>query len=315
MSVKKYVSMTRPDHWVKNVFMLPGTAVALIEVDLPLAEVIYPLVIGFVSLCLVASSNYVINEVLDAKFDKYHPIKKYRPAVNQRISLKVAYLEYAGLLVAGILLGYVGVNFLFALALVLLAVCGFFYNVKPFRMKDRVYIDVIFESFNNVIRLLLGWFVVSMTFIPPFSLIISFWAAGAFLMATKRYAEYREIGDPVRAGLYRRSFKYYNERTLLMSSFFYAINFAFFFGLFLYKYRIEYILLYPVFAWLFTWYLFIAMQPNSAAQNPHKLLKEKILMLLLACTVVGLFILTFLDIPVMQVLLKNYYITMGGSGK
>lgn len=307
--------MTRPDHWVKNVFMLPGTAVALIEVDLPLAEVIYPLVIGFVSLCLVASSNYVINEVLDAKFDKYHPIKKYRPAVNQRISLKVAYLEYAGLLVAGILLGYVGVNFLFALALVLLAVCGFFYNVKPFRMKDRVYIDVIFESFNNVIRLLLGWFVVSMTFIPPFSLIISFWAAGAFLMATKRYAEYREIGDPVRAGLYRRSFKYYNERTLLMSSFFYAINFAFFFGLFLYKYRIEYILLYPVFAWLFTWYLFIAMQPNSAAQNPHKLLKEKILMLLLACTVVGLFILTFLDIPVMQVLLKNYYITMGGSGK
>ena len=100
-----------------------------------------------------------------------------------------------------------------------------------------------------------------------------------------------------------------------MSSFFYAINFSFFFGLFLYKYRIEYILLYPVFAGIFTWYLFIAMQPNSAAQNPHNLIKEKTLMMMLAFTAVGLFILTFLDIPILQVLLKSYYITMDGSGR
>ena len=33
--------------------------------------------------------------------------------------------------------------------------------------------------------------------------------AGAFLMAVKRYAEYRMIGDPDRAGLYRKSFSKY----------------------------------------------------------------------------------------------------------
>jgi 4-hydroxybenzoate polyprenyltransferase len=315
MNIKNYVAIARPDHWFKNLFMLPGTAVALLESGIPLIEVIYPLMFGFISLCLVASANYVINEVLDAESDKHHPIKKHRPAVSHSISLKIAYWEYAGLLVTGLLLGYMGVNFLFALALGSLVVCGIFYNVKPFRIKDKIYVDVIFESLNNVIRLFLGWFAVTMSLIPPLSLIVSFWTAGAFLMAAKRYAEYREIGDPGRAGRYRCSFKYYNEVKLLVSSFFYAINFAFFFGLFLYKYRIEYILLYPVFAGIFTWYLFIAMQPNSVAQNPHKLFKEKILMTMLACTIVGLFILTFLDIPVLQILLESYYITTDRSGQ
>ena len=33
------------------------------------------------------------------------------------------------------------------------------YNVKPFRFKDIVYLDVIIESLNNPIRFL-GWFIV-----------------------------------------------------------------------------------------------------------------------------------------------------------
>ena len=32
--------------------------------------------LGILSICLLASSNYVINEWLDAEFDKFHPEKK-----------------------------------------------------------------------------------------------------------------------------------------------------------------------------------------------------------------------------------------------
>ena len=126
-------------------------------------------------------------------------------------------------------------------------------------------------------------------------------------MSAKRYAEYREIGDSERAGLYRRSFKFYNENLLMASSFFYAINFAFFFGVFLYKYRIEYILLYPAFSGVFTWYLLIAMQPQSAAQKPHKLFTDKLLMAMIICITIGFLILTFWDIPELQILLNTYY--------
>lgn len=298
--------MARPDHWFKNVFMIPGTAVALLEMNGDVKIVTVNFFIGFVSVCLVASANYIINEVLDRDFDRYHPIKKNRPAVQQKISLKVAYAEYAVLLLAGVTIGYVFINNAFFYFLVLLAICGVLYNVRPFRVKDRVYLDVILESFNNVLRLLLGWFIVTSTLIPPSSLIISFWAAGAFLMAVKRYAEYREIGDPVLAGKYRKSFRIYNEEKLMVYSFFYAINFAFFFGLFLYKYRIEYILLYPAFAGIFTWYIRIAMLPQSAAQNPHKLFKEKLLMSMICCTILGLFILTFVDIPGLRSFITMY---------
>lgn len=305
INYKPYIQMARPDHWFKNIFLIPGTAIALLEVGADNQQAFLMFILGFVSVCLVASANYVINEVLDRESDRHHPIKKNRPAVNQKISFTVAYAEYSILLVVGLALGWI-VNYMFFFVLILLVICGLAYNVKPLRLKECAYLDVILESFNNVLRLLLGWFVVTTQYIPPSSLIISFWAAGAFLMAAKRYAEYREIGDPERARLYRKSFAIYDESKLLICSFFYAINFAFFFGLFLYKYRIEYILLYPVFAGIFTWYLRIAMLPQSAAQNPHKLFKEKRLMLMIFSAILGLFVLTFVDIPGLKSFVRMY---------
>ena len=98
------------------------------------------------------------------------------------------------------------------------------YNVRPFRAKDRPYLDVLSESLNNPLRLLLGWSVVLGNQLPPSSVLITYWMGGAFLMGIKRYAEYRAIGDPVAAGRYRRSFRRYTETTLLLSSFFYALE-------------------------------------------------------------------------------------------
>src|SRR5690606_6353933 len=104
----------------------------------------------------------------------------------------------------------------------LLLLMGILYNVQPFRTKDKPYLDVLSESFNNPLRLLLGWSILVHDGLPPSSILLAFWMGGAFLMAVKRYSEYRFIDDPARAGLYRNSFRYYSERTLLLSSFFYA---------------------------------------------------------------------------------------------
>lgn len=305
MSYKKYISMARPGYWTKNIFVLPGVVIASVEMKLSPAEIFVPTVLGLMCVCLVASANYVINEVLDAKFDQYHPTKKFRAAVSDDISLTVAYSEYALLLLAGIGLGWYSQNGPFVAVLGVLALCGVLYNVPPIRLKDRVYLDVLFESFNNVLRLTLGWVIVAPHIIPPCSLEFSFWMAGAFLMAAKRYAEYRFIADPERAGLYRRSFRYYSEDSLLISCLFYAINFSFFFGIFLYKYRLEYILLFPLFSFLFAWYLRIAMRPNSVIQTPGKLFKEKQLNIILLVILAATVILTYVDMPKLELLLKT----------
>ena len=66
-------------------------------------------------------------------------------------------------------------------------VMGVMYNVPPVRTKELPYLDVLSESVNNPLRLLLGWFVLIPDRFPPLSLILAYWMVGAFFMATKRF--------------------------------------------------------------------------------------------------------------------------------
>lgn len=109
----------------------------------------------------------------------------------------------------------------------------------------------------------------------PSSLVLGYWMCGAYLMAIKRYAEYRMIGDKETAGKYRKSFKYYYEKTLMISSFFYAMFAVFLIGVFLTKYRIEMILFMPFLCFLFCYYFMLSYESDSAVQKPEKLFKEK----------------------------------------
>ena len=151
----KYAVIARPDHWFKNVFMLPGTVIAALLIRVPFERFVGRLVLGLVSACLIASANYVINEWLDAEFDRFHPVKRNRPSVLGGLKREAVYVEYALLLVAGLALAWPISPLFFASAL-LFGVMGVLYNVRPFRSKDRVYLDVLSESVNNPIRLLLG---------------------------------------------------------------------------------------------------------------------------------------------------------------
>lgn len=295
--MKNYIKIARPDHWVKNAFILPGVAIAILLTDFVFSpDVIIRFILGFMATCFIASANYVINEWLDAEFDKYHPTKKFRPVVSENMKLSLVLIEYVVLIILGVVLSiFVGKVFLYMELWLLLM--GVLYNVKPIRTKDIPYLDVLSESINNMIRLLLGWFIITQEYQPPSSILIGYWFAGAFLMATKRFAEYRMIGDPSVAGLYRKSFAHYTETSLLVSSFFYAMCATFFIGVFMIKYRMEYIIAMPFVFGLFCFYLYIAFKPDSAVQKPEKLYKEKSLLAYIAVLVIILVLLTFIDIP------------------
>ena len=315
-----YVAIARPDNWVKNVFMLPGILFALLVYRPALdAHLLLNVVLGLVSTCLVASANYVINEYLDAEFDKFHPLKKKRTSVVRVVNPTIVYLEWFGLAAVGLTLGYlISVQFLLVAAFLLLM--GVFYNVRPFRTKERVYLDVLSESVNNPIRFALGWFIAApaltlgtfsglglLKSLPASSILVAYWMGGAFLMATKRFAEYRLIGDPSLAGLYRRSFKFYTEHSLLISMFFYALTSAFFLGIFLVKNRIELLLSFPFFALLFAWYLRIGLLDDSPVQGSEKLYTRKWFMLYVLLFSLLLIVLMFVDIPWLHLLLQETY--------
>ena len=291
--LRQYISIARPDHWIKNIFMLPGIIVAIIYAKPELnTELVINLLAGILATCLIASSNYVINEWLDAEFDQYHPVKKNRPSLVADLNPVIIYLEYALLALVGLSLSLV-ISPWFALTEAVFLMMGFMYNVKPFRTKEKAFLDVITESINNPIRFVLGWMIIITLPFPPSSILIAYWMGGAFLMGTKRFAEYRFIDNRENAGLYRKSFNYYNENRLLLSIFFYAICSSFFLGIFLIKYRIELLISFPFIAMLFTWYLKIGFDNNSIVQTPEKLYKKKkfiLYIVFLFCLLIFLFL-------------------------
>lgn len=305
LALKPYINIARPDHWFKNIFMLPGLLLALaVGATLP-ENFIWIFLSGVASVCLIASANYTINEWLDAEFDRHHPVKKNRPSVNGGIKAHFVYLQWAILAAIGLYLSY-HIKIEFFITNLTLLVMGILYNVNPIRTKDRVYMDVLSEAINNPLRFLLGWYLVVAPLIPPSSVLLSYWMGGAFLMAVKRYAEYRYIDDPARAGLYRKSFVHYTEEKLLLSAFFYALMSAVFLGVFLVKYRIEYLVALPLFAVLFVWYLYIGMQTNSVSQAPEKLYKQKKFVVFVAALGLVAVGLLFVDLPWLHVLLEVY---------
>lgn len=305
MLLKPYIKIARPDHWIKNIFMLPGIVLGLWLGDTLVDDhILLHMLIAVAATCLAASANYTINEWLDADFDRFHPTKRARPSVMGQVHAAGVYGQWLLLSFVAVALALT-VSGTFTAMVALLLLMGILYNVRPFRTKDRMHLDVLSESVNNPIRFLLGWFAVNAEQIPPSSVLLAYWMGGAYLMAVKRYSEYRQISDPEQAALYRRSFRYYSENSLLLAAFFYALTSAFFTGIFLIKYRIEYLLVMPLLAFIFVWYLHIGMSEDSAAQRPEALYKERTLLTLVALALALIVLLTLVDIPSLAVLLET----------
>jgi len=296
-SLAGHIQIARFDHWIKNVFVLPGILGALsFNPEKATFDLFWTMCIGLLSVGLVASSNYVINEILDAPCDRLHPVKRNRPVPSGRVSVSLAYAQWILLMVAGIGLASL-LSFPFLLTMLFLWVMGCVYNAPPIRSKDSPYVDVLSEAINNPIRLLAGWFIVSPEAVVPASLLLSYWMVGCYFMAIKRFSEFRDLGNPKLASDYRKSFGFYTQERLLVSILFYGSTAMLFFGAFLIRYRLELVLSFPLIAMVMSTYLGMSFKKGSAAQAPEKLYRERFLVVcVISCAVVmgGLF---FIDIP------------------
>lgn len=295
MNIRPYIALARPSHWSKNVFVIPGVFLAIYFDDsLINIRVLVGVIFGIVSACLVASSNYVLNEILDAEFDRHHPDKKNRPLVSGVAKKSVAYVWWIALAVAGLAIGF-WVDLRLGFAGLSLWIMGCIYNIPPVRSKDVPYADVTSEAINNPIRMAMGWFATGLIAAPPLSVLVAYWMFGSFLMAAKRLAEFRHIGDPERAGKYRKSFKHYDDEKLIESITFYAALFAMMSGIFITRYRIELVLATPIVAFAMAYYMHLTFKPHSPVQHPELLFKDRKLMIIVTLAFIVCTSLLFVD--------------------
>lgn len=285
---KAVLLLARPDYWPKNIFVLLGAGVAIFylhesqALDYGIAEIALRSALGFVIATVSASANYALNELCDAISDRYHPIKQNRLVAAGLISRRFAAVIWAALGLVAIGLGlWAGIPILATVSLFLIN--AIVYNVPPLRAKDIPYADVLIESLNNPIRLCIGWFSIAHFCVPPLSLIVAYWMAGAFLMAAKRYVELANLSNTIEPSLYRKSFGYYTQVNLILQMFFYATLASFLLGVFIARYRVELILVIPFLAACFTGYVRATFRATTHARA-ETLYTERVLAIVLAAT-------------------------------
>lgn len=77
----------RPKQWTKNGFVF---AALIFDVKLFQFAPFIKTLLGFVLLCIISGTIYLINDLVDVEKDRQHPTKKFRPIASGRVPFKVA---------------------------------------------------------------------------------------------------------------------------------------------------------------------------------------------------------------------------------
>ncbi len=78
----------RPKQWTKNAFVL---AALVFDRQLRNPEALLRSIAGVLIFCLLSSSIYIINDILDAEADRNHPKKRTRPIASGALPVPVAW--------------------------------------------------------------------------------------------------------------------------------------------------------------------------------------------------------------------------------
>ena len=147
-SVQSYTDAIRVHHWLKNLLlfmpMLLGHQLTWEALSLSF--------MAFVAFSLVASSVYVLNDLLDLRADRAHPRKSMRAFASGKIPIAHGGIIIIGLLFLGMFLGkLIGSSFLLILIIYFILNIGY-----SFDLKRRIIVDISVLSCFFTLRIFAG---------------------------------------------------------------------------------------------------------------------------------------------------------------
>jgi len=184
----------RVDQWLKNFLVFTAIIFSgkLFDTDL-----FYQTLIAFGLFCLLSSTSYLLNDIIDYPYDKKHPVKRYRPIASGEISMQQAtFAVFILTFVTLILSLFFSVGFFFlALTFILL---HFFYSLY---LKKFPTVDIFSISFSFLLRALAGEVVTG--YHISIWLLLTIFFVSLFMATIKRHAELIAHGRETRESLYR----------------------------------------------------------------------------------------------------------------
>ncbi|MCL4363773.1 UbiA prenyltransferase family protein [Patescibacteria group bacterium] len=182
----------RVSQWMKNLVIFTAIIFSGKLFDLPtFVSTFY----AFLIFCLLSSTSYVLNDIIDYPYDRKHKIKKYRPIASGEISLpQASFIVFILTLVSLILSLFFSIPF-FLLSL-LFIVLHFFYSLY---LKKYPTIDIFTISISFMIRTFAGE--IASGYHIPIWLTLTIFFVSLFMATIKRHAELVTHGAETRESL------------------------------------------------------------------------------------------------------------------
>ncbi len=190
----------RPRQWTKNAFIF--AAIVFDGKLFHLADFLHTLA-GFGLFCLISSTVYIFNDLLDLEADRQHPTKKNRPIASGKLPLAVAITAGFIFLILTLVLAYL---LAWQFALVLLA---YFLMMLAYSkwLKHIPIIDVFIIATGFVLRVHAGTTLIQVQRFSPWLYVVMTLLA-LYLGFGKRRAELALLAD--NAGSHRKVLEGYS---------------------------------------------------------------------------------------------------------
>jgi 4-hydroxybenzoate polyprenyltransferase len=157
--MNKFFVTLRPQQWVKNLLLFAGLIFSQNFYNLHL---FLKSLAAFGLFCLLSSSVYIVNDILDRESDRKHPLKSNRPIAKGDIKISTAIVLF--ILLALISLG---LSALLSVSFALMALSYLVLNLIYSRyLKHVVIIDVMCIALGFVIRAVAGAVVIGVEISP-----------------------------------------------------------------------------------------------------------------------------------------------------
>lgn len=178
--------LMRPHQWVKNTFVLTGLLFGHAWHN---PALVAQAVIAFIAFCLISSTIYIFNDIVDIEQDKHHPSKRKRPLPSGK--LKVSTAASFALVLGAMALTLASFASSTVVAILLIyAVMNVAYSLK---LKHVVILDVFIIATGFMLRILAGTLGLG---IPPSQwLLLCGLMVTLFLGFSKRRAEIIALSD------------------------------------------------------------------------------------------------------------------------
>jgi 4-hydroxybenzoate polyprenyltransferase len=174
------IALLRPKQWAKNVLLAPAIIFSDRFTD---ATGWLHVGLGFAAFCLLSSTGYVFNDLLDVEADRAHPKKRFRPIASGEVSPRGAW----GLM-ALTLLGALALSWAVSPSFTLVAGLYFATTLSYSHfLKHHVILDVMFLSACYLWRAVAGAVAIDVRVSPWLLLCTAFLAL--FLGFNKRRGE------------------------------------------------------------------------------------------------------------------------------